>query len=298
MEARKLSSSAIINAGLTHAAQNPNSQTLIPHIMESEVNFQESSSKSYFSEVSVGKWNETTVILKTFYRTTQCEPAEQFAAEMKIFERMAASNDEAGKQYVAKLFGYMSTPRYCFVLNYEMQGSLDKHIDDEDAPPFEWSRRVTIMQDTAKGIQFLHKLDIIHRDIKAANVLLDENFRAKVCDFNLSIPETEQKEATFAGSAEYLAIETLRGMKHTKSSDVFSFARLMCEISRWENLFSDAENEHEIYSRIRRNQLDPTPDDTPEKIANLINRGSRERMSERPLIDDVVNELNSVVLRP
>eukprot|EP01018_Ginkgo_biloba_P002156 Gb_13725 [translate_table: standard] len=99
-----------------------------------------------------------------------------------------------------------------------------------------WNRRKSILLGVARGLAYLHEesqLKIVHRDVKAGNILLDENFNAKISDFGLArlFPEQWSHVSTrVAGTFGYLSPEyALRGQL-TEKADVFSFGVLVLEI--------------------------------------------------------------------
>ncbi|XP_051130349.1 cold-responsive protein kinase 1 [Andrographis paniculata] len=98
-----------------------------------------------------------------------------------------------------------------------------------------WSKRTAICIGTASGIAFLHDAEpsIVHRDIKASNVLLDENFLPKIGDFGLAklFPDNVTHVSTrVAGTVGYLAPEYALLGQLTKKADVYSFGVLLLEI--------------------------------------------------------------------
>ncbi|KAL9993538.1 putative protein kinase RLK-Pelle-CrRLK1L-1 family [Helianthus debilis subsp. tardiflorus] len=85
------------------------------------------------------------------------------------------------------------------VYRYESKGSLDKHLDCAEPT---WIQRLQICLDAARGLQYLHDdvgsdHRILHRDVKSSNILLDENWKAKVSDFGLSRIGPANKQSTF-----------------------------------------------------------------------------------------------------
>lgn len=100
----------------------------------------------------------------------------------------------------------------------------------------DWSKRAAICLGTATGLAFLHedvKPRIVHRDIKASNVLLDENFLPKIGDFGLAklFPDNVTHVSTrVAGTVGYLAPEYALMGQLTKKADVYSFGVLVLEI--------------------------------------------------------------------
>ncbi|KAL0451035.1 UNVERIFIED_CONTAM: Cold-responsive protein kinase [Sesamum latifolium] len=100
----------------------------------------------------------------------------------------------------------------------------------------DWSKRAAICKGTASGLAFLHEdaePRIVHRDIKASNVLLDENFLPKIGDFGLAklFPDNVTHVSTrVAGTEGYLAPEYALMGQLTKKADVYSFGVLLLEI--------------------------------------------------------------------
>ncbi|KAK3028206.1 hypothetical protein RJ639_039489 [Escallonia herrerae] len=99
-----------------------------------------------------------------------------------------------------------------------------------------WEKRLEIIIGTAEGLVYLHentKTRIIHRDIKASNILLDTRFRAKIADFGLarSFQEDQSHISTaIAGTLGYMAPEYLAHGQLTEKADVYSFGVLLLEI--------------------------------------------------------------------
>eukprot|EP00253_Pinus_taeda_P014439 PITA_14439 len=122
------------------------------------------------------------------------------------------------------------------VYEYLHNSSLDKIIfDTAKRRLLNWRERYDIIVGTARGLAYLHEeseIRIIHRDIKASNILLDDKYRPKIADFGLAklFGEDESHVSTrVAGTRGYIAPESLRGQL-TEKVDVFSFGVLLLEI--------------------------------------------------------------------
>ncbi|KAL0010448.1 hypothetical protein SO802_005556 [Lithocarpus litseifolius] len=121
---------------------------------------------------------------------------------------------------------------YEFVSNY----TLDFHLHGKGRPTMNWPTRMKIALGSARGLAYLHEdcqPKIIHRDIKAANILIDNNFDAKVADFGLAkiSLETDTHVSTrVMGTFGYLAPEYAASGKLTDKSDVFSFGVVLLEL--------------------------------------------------------------------
>ncbi len=94
-----------------------------------------------------------------------------------------------------------------------------------------WALKVRIAHDVANGLGVLVRANIIHRDIKTTNVLIDDGWRAKLCDFNLAIDDSSSAKGDFvAGTEEFMSPEELLGEDYGFSSDIFSFGIMLFEM--------------------------------------------------------------------
>ncbi|CAN6164059.1 unnamed protein product [Urochloa humidicola] len=121
---------------------------------------------------------------------------------------------------------------------YMAKGSLDRWIfqSNEDSSLLDWDTRFNIALGTAKGLAYLHQdceSKIIHCDIKPENVLLDDNFLAKVSDFGLAKLMTREQSHVFTtlrGTRGYLAPEWITNYAISEKSDVYSYGMVLLEI--------------------------------------------------------------------
>ncbi|CAH1433953.1 unnamed protein product [Lactuca virosa] len=130
-----------------------------------------------------------------------------------------------------------SGPESILVYEYLPNMSLDRFIFDAiKGKTLNWDKRFFIIIGTAEGLVYLHentKNRIIHRDIKAANILLDLRLRAKIADFGLARSFQDDKShisTAIAGTLGYMAPEYLAHGQLTEKADVYSFGVLLLEI--------------------------------------------------------------------
>lgn len=163
----------------------------------------------------------------------------EFRAEMETLGKLRHPN-------IVKIRGYcVCGVDRVLILEFIERGSLDQWIHDTSSSnaeqlvksPLSWETRLKIVRGVANGLSYLHGLDtpIIHRDIKASNVLLDLNFEAHIADFGLArrIDASHSHVSTqVAGTMGYMPPEYKNGLTAaTVQADVYSFGILMFEVA-------------------------------------------------------------------
>lgn len=169
---------------------------------------------------------------------------ESFFAEVKSIGSIHHVN-------LVRLIGFCIEKSHRLLVYVFMEnGSLDRWLFGEVL--LTWQHRKKIILDIAKGLNYLHvecHHKIIHLDIKPQNILLDENFNAKVSDFGLSkLIDRDQSRVmtTLRGTPGYLAPEWLNGII-TEKADVYSFGVVVLEIVCGKKVFDLSRSEEDWY---------------------------------------------------
>lgn len=164
----------------------------------------------------------------------------EFLNEVEILSRLNHRNLVPLRGYYYS-YSNSSSQRY-LVYDYMPNGNLSEHLffsssENNNRQRLTWSERKNIILDVAKAIVYLHygvKPAIYHRDIKAKNILLDKDMRARIADFGLVRQsrgeETDLLETRVAGTHGYLAPEYALYGQLTEKSDVYSFGIVILEI--------------------------------------------------------------------
>ncbi|KAH1058913.1 hypothetical protein GYH30_003131 [Glycine max] len=154
----------------------------------------------------------------------------EFQAEIDIISRVH-------HRHLVSLVGYcICGGQRMLVYEFVPNSTLEHHLHGKGMPTMDWPTRMKIALGSAKGLAYLHEdcsPRIIHRDIKASNVLLDQSFEAKVSDFGLAklTNDTNTHVSTrVMGTFGYLAPEYASSGKLTEKSDVFSFGVMLLEL--------------------------------------------------------------------
>uniref|UniRef100_A0A9I9CR74 non-specific serine/threonine protein kinase n=1 Tax=Cucumis melo TaxID=3656 RepID=A0A9I9CR74_CUCME len=138
-----------------------------------------------------------------------------------------------------RLYGFCMTPdERLLVYPFMPNGSVADRLRDagQEKPSLNWNRRLRIALGAARGLLYLHEQcnpKIIHRDVKAANILLDESFEAVVGDFGLAkMLDRRDSHVTTAvrGTVGHIAPEYLSTGQSSEKTDVFGFGILVLEL--------------------------------------------------------------------
>ncbi|XP_021736853.1 proline-rich receptor-like protein kinase PERK15 isoform X2 [Chenopodium quinoa] len=163
-------------------------------------------------------------------RTGSAQGEREFQAEVEIISLVH-------HRHLVSLVGYcISGDQRLLVYEFIPNKTMEFHLHGDENPSMIWQTRLKIALGAAKGLTYLHEEcypKIIHRDIKAANILIDDEFNAKVADFGLAkfFLDTDTHVSTrVVGTFGYLAPEYAASGKLTEKSDVFSFGVVLLEL--------------------------------------------------------------------
>ncbi|XP_009630948.1 PTI1-like tyrosine-protein kinase At3g15890 [Nicotiana tabacum] len=185
-----------------------------------------------FGSVYWGRTSKGIEIAVKRLKAMSAKAEMEFAIEVEILGRVRHKNLLGLRGFYAgedeRLIVYDYMPNHSLITHLHGQLAADCLLD--------WPRRIRIAIGSAEGLCYLHheaNPHIIHRDIKASNVLLDSNFQAKVADFGFAklIPDGVTHLTTrVKGTLGYLAPEYAMWGKVSESCDVYSFGILLLEI--------------------------------------------------------------------
>ena len=152
------------------------------------IDFQSTGAVTAFSELSIGEkvgtgasgvvmrghWRGTEVAVKRLNSMLSNEQAREFRDEIKLLIRLRHP------QIIQFLGAAFHAPDWFVLTEFAERGSLDAVLADEQRIDLPWSRRVAMARDAAAGMDFLHQSQIIHRDLKSANLLVTADMRVKI----------------------------------------------------------------------------------------------------------------------
>ncbi|KAK8446912.1 hypothetical protein SEVIR_9G562900v4 [Setaria viridis] len=179
-----------------------------------------------------GTLHDSTMIAVKNLLNNRGQAEKEFKVEVEAIGRVRHKN-------LVRLLGYCVEGAYrMLVYEYVDNGNLDQwlHGDVGEVSPLTWDIRMNIMLATAKGLAYLHEglePKVVHRDIKASNILLDQQWNAKVSDFGLAkllCSEKSYVTTRVMGTFGYVAPEYASTGMLNERSDVYSFGVLIMEI--------------------------------------------------------------------
>uniref|UniRef100_A0A2N9HQF9 Protein kinase domain-containing protein n=1 Tax=Fagus sylvatica TaxID=28930 RepID=A0A2N9HQF9_FAGSY len=252
--------------------------------------------------------NKIVAIKKS--KTIDQSQIEQFINEMVILSQINHRN-------VVKLLGCcLETQVPLLVYEFVTNGTLFKHIHNKsNTSAMPWEIRLRIAVETAEALSFLHSeasTPIIHRDVKTTNILLDDNYTAKVSDFGASrlVPLDQTQLATMVqGTLGYLDPEYLLTSQLTEKSDVYSFGVVLVELLTGELALSFNRSEEVrsiamyFLSSLKEERLFEVLDDhiaeernkeQLKHVAELAKACLKVKGEERPTMKEVAMELAGI----
>ncbi|QHN83742.1 Receptor-like protein kinase FERONIA [Arachis hypogaea] len=255
--------------------------------------------KGYIDEGS------TPVAIKRLKPGSQ-QGAQEFMTEIQILSQLR-------HLHLVSLIGYCcESNEMLLVYDYMDRGTLQDHLyNNSSNPSLSWKQRLHICIGAAKGLHYLHAgaiHNIIHRDVKSTNILLDEKWVAKVSDFGLSkigpsgISRTHISTVV-KGSLGYLDPEYYKRQRLTVKSDVYSFGVVLFEVlcgrpplmrtvekqqmslAHWVVCCHEDGTLDQIVDKALEGQIEP---ECLTKFGDIAVRCLHEDGSQRPSMDEIV----------
>jgi len=250
-----------------------------------------------FGKVYRGRCRSKAVAVKILHKQ-QFDPQTlaAFRKEVYLMSKIYHPN-------VCLFMGACTIPGKCMIVTELVsKGNFEAMLHDEKTNVPLWLR-MRMARDAALGVNWLHESTptFIHRDLKSSNLLVDENFRVKICDFGLScVKQRHQmlKDQTSAkGTPLYMAPEVMMFREFNESSDVYSFGIVLWEILTRKEPFSQFRALDAFREAVCiRHERPPLPPDCLESLRKLIERCWDKDPSRRPNFRELIVMLDHVAI--
>lgn len=228
-------------------------------------------------------WENTPVVYKICQLNTE-EEVKQFSREVKLMMKSKHPN-------IVQAFGICIEPRRTgIVMEFMPMGSLERVLHD-DTIKLTWMTRYNLSCDISTGLAYLHNHDVLHRDLKSANILIYESekkLHAKITDLGLSKHQTQENQTATSrtiGTYQWMAPDLFAEGKpvYTKQCDIYSTGIIFWEIATRARPFAEVKNTMIIPMRVGQGTLAlETPKNCPLSYATLMKRCWDLRAANRP----------------
>jgi LIM domain kinase 1 len=181
------------------------------------------------------------------------------------------------------------------VLEYLPGGDLGRFLLDSKEP-ISYATKIKISLDVACGMAYLHSRNIIFRDIKSENLLMDECGKVKICDFGFARKFSKKyRPTTRCGTDEFMAPEIILGKDYDQSADVFSYGMLLFEIITRKDVGKLIPRSVDNGYRINEDNLRKQLSDCPKHFIELGILCTRFESKKRPSFVNIIDFLKKLM---
>eukprot|EP01132_Coremiostelium_polycephalum_P005280 gene5280-6573_t len=259
-------------------------------VEESELKIEEFLGAGALAKVHRGFWNGKEVAIKIFTEGSFSFRLEDFLKEVAIMALINHPN-------LLKLEGACILPRnssestFMIVTELMHKGTLWDVIKKNH--PLSFPAIIKYALSVAYGLSYLHSLDLIHRDIKASNILVDKDDNTKVGDFGLSRIVSNFNMTAVAGTPKWESPECLAGdSSYTSAADVYSYGMLLYELVTGEEPYPEIQSIVDLVRTVYEKKLKPKiPSSTPHFLSSLIKDCLSYTPKKRPTMVQIISRL-------
>ncbi|XP_037833113.1 proto-oncogene tyrosine-protein kinase Src isoform X2 [Kryptolebias marmoratus] len=233
-----------------------------------------------FGEVWMGTWNGATqVAIKTLKPGTMSP--EAFLEEAQVMKKLR-------HEKLVQLYAVVSEEPIYIVTEYMSRGSLLDFLKGDMGKILRLPQLVDMASQIASGMAYVERMNYVHRDLRAANILVGENLVCKVADFGLA-RLIEDNEYTARQGAKFpikwTAPEAALYGRFTIKSDVWSFGILLTELATKGRVPYPGMVNREVLDQVERGYRMPCPAECPESLHELMLTCWRKEPEERPTFE-------------
>lgn len=255
-----------------------------------EIKFQEKIASGAFGDLYKGSYCGQDVAIKIL-RNVQDDSAqyEEFAQEVSIMRKVRHKN-------VVQFIGACTRkPNLCIVVEYMPGGSVYDYMRKVGALKLSTVMKVAV--EICRGMDYLHKRKIAHRDLKAANLLMDETGIVKIADFGVArVMDTAGVMTAETGTYRWMAPEVIEHKPYGEKADVFSFGIVLWELLTGRVPYSDMTPLQAAVGVVQQGLRPPIPSHIPPALAQVMHACWVRAPEERPSFEELKGQLEELWL--
>lgn len=246
-----------------------------------------------FGEVYLGKYQGQEVAVKKLdisFNFLDKENLVMIKNELDLLNKLKHPN------IIKFLASQQEGSDLLIIIEYANEGSLADYINNQNKDnEHDWKLNYQFILGMTQGLAYLHKQNIVHRDLKSANILLS-NQVAKLADFGLSKAKTFQTSVgshNAVGTIRWLAPEIIvKNQPHSFETDIYSLGMIFWEIAaKCTKPFSDTEDCF-IINKHFWNEKETIPNKTPAILKEIIEGCWKEKPEERVTLEEIGQKIN------
>ncbi|KAI4381809.1 hypothetical protein MLD38_007848 [Melastoma candidum] len=238
------------------------------------------------------------------YRGTYCgqevaikilKPGRANAALLKDFAQEIYIMRKIRHKNVVQFIGACTCPpNLCIVTEFMSRGSLYDYLHKHNGM-FKLPSLLKVAMDVSKGMNYLHQNNIIHRDLKTANLLMDENEVVKVADFGVARVQAETGVMTAeTGTYRWMAPEVIEHRPYDNKADVFSFGIVLWELLTGELPYAYLTPLQAAVGVVQKGLRPTIPENANPKFAELLQRCWKQNPAKRPSFSEILEILQQI----
>ncbi|XP_044475347.1 serine/threonine-protein kinase STY8-like isoform X3 [Mangifera indica] len=213
---------------------------------------------------------------------------DEFAQEVAILRQVQHRN-------IVRFIGACTkSPHLCVVTEYMPGGSLYDYLH-KNYNVLKLSQLLRFAIDVCKGMDYLHQKNIIHRDLKTANLLMDSQKVVKVADFGVARFQSQGGVMTAeTGTYRWMAPEVINHQQYDQKADIFSFAIVLWELVTAKVPYANM-SPLQAALGVRQGLRPDPPENSHPKLVDLMQRCWEEIPNKRPSFSEITLELEALV---
>ena len=244
-----------------------------------------------FSEVYIGMQTSTGKLCAIKILNAKDLQGDTFI----VYEREIRILAKGRNLFLLQFVGFTTSHPFTIVTEYAPKGTLyDALHHKEGSPILTGTQKTIIAMGIAYGMHRLHKIRVIHRDLKSLNVLLDDTCLPKICDFGLSryIDNPDTLLTGDIGTPHWMAPEIFSSRDYTNKVDVYSYGILLWELLTGTYPFKGLNSVQIAYAVCKEQARPEIPKHynsypTPKELKDLITICWHQDPAERPLFHNI-----------